>query len=146
MQSDLYFLLGIQNNTYFFIHTVASTEFQNEISHQIYNVLISNKQIVDKESNVIIYEFPLDGSCHIVSISHSNRLIKPIYTLANLETFLPILLRYSQETTNMIVIEYDYIIGGYKSFCIPEKIVLTEIPNERLKIDGIEYVYTTKEL
>ena len=143
-EQEIYILLGVQDNTYFFIHTVISDKYEEKIAYQIYNVLISCQQIVDTESNVIIYEFQVDGSCSVISISHIERDNNPKFILTNLETFLPVLLQYCQSNDNLLVIQYNYDTFIYNTYIVDVNIKLPEIPKKQLKIYNIEYVYTDK--
>jgi hypothetical protein len=148
--SEIYIFLGFQLNTSFFVHTIGDNEnFKGEISHQIYNVMMNNRQIIEQNENVIIYEFNnITKSCNVIKITHSKNLSNNIIDKDNLEDFFPVLIKAFRD--DIFAIKYDYTTKGYYSYSIDDNKIITnlmesiKIPNEKLYIEKIYDVITTK--
>ena len=139
-----YFFLGKANNVYFFFHNVSNKSFDKNISHQLYNVLIIDKIIIDFTENVIIYEFnKYNNTCNCICIYHNSNKSKPIFYKDNLAEYFEIL--FNAERNDIYVITYTYSSGNFFSCDINEKISFNNIlkmPNEKLKIDELIEIET----
>lgn len=151
--SEIYIFLGLQQSTYFFSHFIANDNFKNEISSQIYNVLINDNQIISPDENVIIYDFnPKNNTCDIVCLTHmlnSNPNVK--FYKDNLEDFYSNLI--SAQRTDLYVVEYDYEKKAYLNYMIDEPLQLDafnnikkNMPDSKLSINNVFQWKTTKPI
>ena len=150
--SELYIYLGKQLDAYFFIHTIHDSNFNNEISYQIYNVMINEQMILNLNEIVIIYEFdPYNNICNVIRIQH---LLNPYHIQIyknNLEkNFLNLI---TAKRDDIFIIKYDYINKCYLSYEINNTDCLTNIFNkfnevneDKLIINDIYEIETLKPL
>ena len=83
--SEQYIFLGKKGNTHFWLHTVNSTNFNEEISYQIYNVMINEKMIQSYSEDVVIYEFSLNKPPLGIIITHDKNELETIYPVNELK-------------------------------------------------------------
>jgi len=146
---EMYIYLGFSNNTYFFKHYIYNkNKFNNEISRQIYNILIKDKFIQDHNENVIIYEFD-NETCNIISIQHRNKKNISRYDNNNLELYFRRLENINRKDNDIYAIKYDYEKKIYLSYVLDD-INITDTLRDDYKIDiiikKIDYILTLKEI
>ncbi len=142
---EIYIYLGNQTNTYFFIHTIYNDKFTEEISHQIYNVLINDDMIISPDENVIIYEINKNNKVNIICIQHSSKKYSHQFYKNNLEEFFSVLI--SKERNDIYAIKYNYETKAYYSYYIDDIDIFKNIFSsfrDKIKIDNFYYVITTK--
>jgi hypothetical protein len=133
--SEIYSFLGLQFDTYFFIHTIFNENFSDEISHQIYNVLINHNQITQPYENVIIYEFNLyKGLCNAICIQHTTNQKHIKFDKDNLENFFPTLIK--ADRNDLYTIKYDYDTKAYMNYHISDTTITKDTLDENLKENG----------
>ncbi len=147
--SEIYIYLGFYNNTYFFKHHIYNkNEFKNEISRQLYNILIKDKFIHDHNENVIIYEFD-NEECNLISIQHRNKNNISKYNNYNLELFFRRLVNANKKDNDIYAIKYDYEKKVYLSYVLDNINMIDNLKDEQ-KIDiiikKIDYIVTSKEI
>ena len=103
---EIFILIGIHNQTYYFMHTIADPSYDESISYQIYNNLIHHKIITNPSYDVIIYDL-LMTKINIIKIVHSmnqqtNSSFDPniFYELANA--------KYKSNNPDQLIIKYSY--------------------------------------
>ena len=145
MSSELYIFLGFSNNTYFFIHTVKSKDkYKNDISFQIYNMLISETMIKNPNEVVMIYDVHEDKTNLIVT-KHMNSKIDYIFGKDEIGDYLHKLL--TSERNDTMIIEYDYNENVYKMYEFgydTNKHINKSI--EKVTINNVIKTITTKEI
>ena len=145
--TEVYVFLGLQHNTHFYVHIVHSPMFDPVISHQIYNVLIHEKQIVCPKNNVIIYEICVEtNTCDIVMISHIDNPSNPSILKNNLEEFFPVLI--GAKRNDLSTIKYDYAKKAYLSFYVDnvDFAKYLDIPHTHIHINNLHKVVTRKPI
>ncbi len=123
--SEMYISLGFFKNTHFFSHFIKNeNEYCPDISGQIYNVLINEHTITNKNDNVIIYDITSDAdTMNVISMQHSTKSqllsfqkndLREIYRMLHTKIV-------TDNTIQIVVIKYDYEKKAYYSHCIPNK-------------------------
>jgi len=124
--NELYILLGIHNNTYFFQHFVSNFNYSYNISKEIYNIVINEKE----EKDVVIYEInPSNKKLYIIFIQNikycKNNDIK--YNLEFLSKYYIDLLQFKNIYITKCI-KYNYIKNLYYNYFIDESLFLRNIP------------------
>lgn len=148
--SEMYVWLGKMLNTHFFIHTVSSEQWSENISLGLYNCLIHNKFITSPEENIIIFTInKINGQIKCIVVSHETIAEKIRVDSDNLENIFPILFKH--ERSNLIAIQYYYDNPRYSYYELADNIVmwktiLKNIPTEKIDICEIVYGVSNKPL
>lgn len=143
--SELYLYMGKQQNVTFFLHTVFDKDkFKPEISHQIYNCMIHDKFFTSADQSVIIFDLnPFTNKNDVICIQHTNNNNILNFEKDNLQEQLQRLLKVDRYH-EMLVISYNYDIGGYEFYTIDSKINGTNLTIPDIHLDSIDYILTTK--
>jgi len=146
--NEIYVWLGKMLNTHFFMHTVSSEQWSENISLGLYNCLIHNKFITSPDENVIIYTFnKINGQIKCIVVTHELAKEKIKLDAINLGDMLPVLLKH--ERSELVAVIYYYENPRYSLFEIADskimwQTIIKDIPIEKVDICEIVYGMTIK--
>jgi hypothetical protein len=149
---EVYLFLGSLDNVHFFFHMIFSNNFESNISHQIYNILIDNQFIDNNNEIVIIYEFNISKKeVNVISIQHINNEKYLEFDKNNLENIYPKLIDHdSHKNKKSFVIKYYYNNKSYSSIYIDNFPQLFDGDddniNKKININTIHEVITKKNI
>ena len=131
--SEQYIFLGKKGNTYFWLHTVNSTNFNEEISYQIYNVMINEKMIQSYSDDIVIFEFSLNKPPLGIIITHDKNELGTIYPVNELKKVFGYLTE--ADRSEMFVVKYDYTKKCYLSYEFPGNTINKINIDESIELD-----------
>ena len=146
--SEIYAWLGKMLNTHFFIHTVSSEQWDENISLGLYNCLMHNKFITSSDENIVIYTVNKNnGQVKCIAVSHQLFEDKFKVDANNLGEIFPHILK--QERNDLVAIQYFYDNPRYSLFELDNckkmwENILKDCPANKINVCEIVYGMTNK--
>lgn len=155
IMSEVYIYLGLQQNTFFFLHKISEKDKLASLSYdlngQIMNCLINETMMRTADKRVIVYSIDTDTKkIYVTAMSHIDGKLMTY----NKDDLYAQLIRcveaYASKPTGekTLVFSYEYTVGGFHTHEIPLEMP-KELKMENLsdcsEIDSVTYYKITKE-